>query len=298
MTAAMAVSDRGLPPGIVARFLREDDLDAAMALSQEAGWNQIAADWRIFLELGRVIGLTRGDGRLVATAAMLPYGREFAWISMVLVTASEQRQGLARWLLRKCIDELLARNLVPLLDATPAGRAVYIGLGFQDCWTMRRLVAKTVRESSLAVEPTAVTIRALEERDWQPIIAYDEVVFGADRSALLRRLANRLPAAALVAEHRGRIAGYLFGRDGRNMSQLGPLAAEQEPVAIALLAQAIAGVAPPLVIDLPDHHASFGAWLSTLGFGVERPLTRMAYGRSKAFDDSARLFTIAGPELG
>jgi GNAT superfamily N-acetyltransferase len=277
MTAAMAVSDRGLPSGIVARFLREDDLGAALALSQKADWNQIAADWRIFLELGRVIGLTRGDGRLVATAAMLPYGRDFAWISMVLVTASERRQGLARWLLRNCIDQLLARNLVPLLDATPAGRAVYIGLGFQDCWTMRRLVANTVRESS---------------------IAYDKAVFGADRSALLHRLANRLPAAALVAEHRGRINGYVFGRDGRNMSQLGPLAAGHEPVAIALLTQAISRVPPPLVIDLPDHHASFGEWLSTLGFGVERPLTRMAYGRPKAFDDSARLFTIAGPELG
>ena len=83
---------------------------------------------------------------------MLPYGRAFAWISMVLVTASEQRQGLARWLLRHCIDGCSAQKLVPLLDATPAGRAVYLGLGFQDCWTMRRLVATTVRVSSHAVE--------------------------------------------------------------------------------------------------------------------------------------------------
>ena len=57
----MAHSDRGLPPGIVARPLHERDLDAALALSQEAGWNQIAADWQIFLELGRAICLTRDD---------------------------------------------------------------------------------------------------------------------------------------------------------------------------------------------------------------------------------------------
>ncbi len=138
----------------------------------------------------------------------------------------------------------------------------------------------------------------LEERDWPPIMSYHKEAFGADRSALLRRLANRLPAAALVAEHRGRITGYLFGRDGRNMSQLGPLAAEHERVAIALLTRAIAGVPPPLVIDLPDRHAPVAQWLSTLGFGVERPLTRMVYGRRNAFDDSARLIAIAGPELG
>lgn len=299
MTAATGAFDRGLPPGIAARPVHEDDLDAALALSQEAGWNQVAADWRIFLELGRVTGLVRSDGKLVATAAILPYGRDFAWISMVLVTASAQRQGLARWLLRHCVDTLLAQNLVPLLDATPAGRAVYVGLGFQDCWAIRRLTSKAIGAPAWAAPPAAVTIRALAERDWQSILAYDKEVFGADRSALLYRLAARLPAANLVAERQGRIDGYLFGRDGRNMSQLGPLAAADENIAIALLAQAIAGVPPPLVVDLPDRHASsLGAWLGAHGFVMERPLTRMAYGRPQAFDDSTRHFAIAGPELG
>jgi GNAT superfamily N-acetyltransferase len=293
----MAVSDQALPPGISARPLRETDLDAALVLSQEAGWNQIAADWRIFLELGRVIGLTRDGGKLVATAAMLPYG-PFAWISMVLVTASERRQGVARWLLRRCVDELLAQKLVPVLDATPAGRAVYIGLGFQDCWTMRRLVAKTLQQPASGSDAPGITIRTLDARDWPQIVAYDKIVFGADRSVLLRRLAARLPAAALVAERQGRITGYLLGRDGRTMSQLGPLAAEHETIAIALLAQAVTAVPPPLVVDLPDRHAVLGDWLSKLNFHAERPLTRMVYGRSTAFDNVARLFTIAGPELG
>jgi Acetyltransferase (GNAT) domain len=185
-----------------------------------------------------------------------------------------------------------------VLDATPAGRAVYIGLGFQDGWTMRRLTAKTVQQPARASDSRTATIRAVDGRDWPQIIAYDKDVFGADRSVLLRRLADRLPAAALVAERQGRIAGYLFGRDGRNMSQLGPLAAQDEDTAIALLAKAIAAVPPPLVIDLPDRHAALGDWLSNLNFKAERPLTRMIYGRSNAFDDGARLFAIAGPELG
>jgi len=293
----MAISDLGLPPKIVAHLLREHDLDAALALSHEVGWNQIVADWRIFLELGRVIGLTRGK-KLIATAATLPYGGSFAWISMVLVTASERRQGLARWLLRRCIDDLLAQNLVPLLDATPAGRTVYVSLGFRDCWTMRRLVGRSVQAPRRKVESAGMTIRPIAKRDWEQIIDYDQKVFGADRSQLLRRLTDRLPAAALLAEQHGRIAGYAFGRDGRNMSQLGPVVAADQEVAIALLTQAINSVLPPLVVDLPDGHASTGAWLSELGFEAERPLTRMAYNRSQAFDDSARLFAIAGPELG
>jgi GNAT acetyltransferase-like protein/acetyltransferase (GNAT) family protein len=294
----MVLSDRGLPPGIAARALRESDLSAALALSQEAGWNQVAADWRIFLELGRAIVLTREDGRLIASAATLPHGHEFGWISMVLVTAWERRKGLARWLLRRCMDDLIAHKLVPVLDATPAGRMVYVGLGFQDCWTMRRLVARTVGPTSRSVLNGDASIRSIRNADWPAIMALDRDVFGADRSSLLRRLAGRLPASALVAERGGRIAGYLLGRDGRSMSQLGPLAAENEQVAIALLSRAIAAVAAPLAIDLPDRHGSIREWLSALDFRVERPLTRMVHGRSEAFDDGARLFAIAGPELG
>jgi hypothetical protein len=143
-----------------------------------------------------------------------------------------------------------------------------------------------------------VTIRPIRSEDWRAIGELDAAVFGADRSELLHRLAHRLPGAALIAEAPGRIAGYLLGRDGRSMNQLGPLMADNEKVAIALLSRAIAAVPAPLTIDLPDRHTAIGEWLATLGFAAERPLTRMVYGRSTAFDDGARLFAIAGPELG
>ncbi len=82
------------------------------------------------------------------------------------------------------------------------------------------------------------------------------------------------------------------------MSQLGPLAADDDGIARALLAQAIAEVPAPLTIDVPDRHSALGSWLTTLGFTAERPLIRMIYGTSLAFDDNARNFAIAGPELG
>jgi len=191
---------------------------------------------------------------------------------------------------------LLERKLVPMLDATPAGRTVYVGLGFQDCWTMERLIARTVRKA--AAEPNTMTVRPLDARDWPQIVADDTAAFGADRSVLLRRLAGRLPEAALVAERGGRIVGFLLGRDGRVMSQLGPLVADDDGVARALLTQAIAKVSAPLVVDVPDHHAALRRWLATLGFAVERPYIRMAYGTSATLNDGARLFAIAGPELG
>ncbi|HEX7967047.1 MAG TPA: GNAT family N-acetyltransferase, partial [Stellaceae bacterium] len=212
-----------LPDGVTARRLRDADVADAILLSEEAGWNQVAADWRIFLELGEAFGLTAGEGRLIATAAILPHGDRFGWISMVLVAAAHRRRGLARWLLRHCIAGLLARGLVPVLDATPAGRTVYLGLGFQDSWSMRRLTMHDPLRACGTTTPEGVVLRPLDTADWPALIVYDRAVFGGDRGDVLRRLAERLPPAALVAERQGRMAGFLLGRDGRVMSQLGPL---------------------------------------------------------------------------
>jgi GNAT superfamily N-acetyltransferase len=287
-----------LPSGVTARPLNDRDLAAALTLSAEAGWNQTAADWQIFLDLGSAVGVVGTDGRLIATAATLPHASRFAWISMVLVTAARRRQGLARWLLRDCIERLTRRQLVPVLDATPAGRSVYSGLGFRDAWSMRRLVGRAAQAPQAGPAAEGVTVRPLDPADWPKIIAYDAAIFGADRGALLRRLAGRLPQAALIAERQGRLVGFLLGRDGRVMNQLGPLAAESDQVARALLARACAAVALPLAVDVADRHAGLDGWLLTLGFTAERPLTRMVYGTSAAFDDPTRLFAIAGPELG
>ena len=72
--------------------LRLDDLAAAQGLVAEAGWNQNAADWRVFLELGQGFAVRDGE-RLAATAATLPYPSGFGWISMVLVGGEYRRRG-------------------------------------------------------------------------------------------------------------------------------------------------------------------------------------------------------------
>jgi GNAT superfamily N-acetyltransferase len=272
-------------------------LPGCLALAEEAGWNQIEADWRLMLRLGRGLGVSTADGRLVATSIMLPYERRFAWISMVLVTESFRRRGIAKRLLQRAVDDLVGGGYVPLLDATPAGREVYVQLGFEDCWGMQRLA------SSAGQAPTSAPIDDIEVRrhvpdDWTRVLKFDHAVFGADRSGILRNLAGRVPHAALIAERAGRFCGASFARDGRVATQIGPVIAADEATALALIAAALAKVPDPVFIDVPDRHARIAAWLRATGFAPQRSLTRMARGRNRAFDDLDRLFAIAGPELG
>ena len=279
--------------------LRETELDQAEALVREAGWNQVAADWRIFIDLGTVYAVRNSAGRVIATAATLPHGGRFAWISMVLVKAEYRRQGLALRLLDRCVHDLTASGLVPVLDATPAGRMVYAGIGFEDRWGFQRLACRqTPRGEEPVAVPAGITIRPITDADWPELCSYDAVSFGADRSAVLGRLRGRVPAAACVAYRHDRVAGFVLARDGRSATQLGPLVAEDAATALALLDHSLGAIEGPIYIDLADTKTAVHAWLGRRGFEVQRPFTRMVLGHAESFDDPIRTFAVAGPELG
>ena len=106
----MASSEPGLT---VKQSLTPSELDDAGALVREARWNQLPADWRIFLALGRLYAAQLDEGRIVATTATLPYGGRFAWISMVLVAGEYRRRGLATNLMQQAM-RLFGYPRVPL----------------------------------------------------------------------------------------------------------------------------------------------------------------------------------------
>jgi GNAT superfamily N-acetyltransferase len=311
-----------------------DDMGDANALVRAAHWNQIEADWRVFLDYGTVYAVRDDNNRVIATAATLPHGG-FAWISMVLVAPEHRRKALGTKLLRRCIDDLLAQNLVPVLDATPAGREVYRPLGFLDAWGFHRLAlrerpcpsanpgqtepASLLRSSPRKRGPRAsaedseiaalgsrlrgnersidMVIQKIDDAVWPALCRYDAEAFGADRSKLLNRLRGR-SLAELVATRGGRIVGFLMGRDGRVAAQLGPLIADDDATAQVLLARGIGVVGGPLYIDVPDSKTVLLDFLAAQGFTPERPFTRMLHGRSTGFEDAARTFALVGPEFG
>lgn len=274
--------------------LATGELADAEALVREAGWNQTAEDWKVFLDLGTVYAI-RDGGRVVATAATLPYGGTFAWISMVLIAGEYRRQGLATRLMERCIADLTAAGLVPILDATPAGRTVYLGIGFEDSWPFQRML---LREPPKAEAPENGTVEPVTDADWSELCGYDAAFFGADRSAMLSRLRGRLPEAEFLTRRNGRIAGFLLGRKGRRASQIGPLVADDEDAALALLGHASRSVEAPVYIDVMDDKTRLLARLSAFGFVRERPYTRMLYRRRESFQELSHTFAVAGPELG
>src|SRR4029078_5809263 len=216
--------------------LTPSELDDAGALVAEARWNQLAADWRVFLAHVGVHLAHTGAGRIVATTATLPYGDRFAWISMVLVKGEYRRHGLATRLMRQAMDELARQGRLPLLDGTPDGRAVYRRLGFEDSWGFARLIRRERPPAAGTYPgPADVTLRPVLDQDWEALCAYDAAACGADRGVVLAGLRGRLPAAELVAERAGRVVGFALGRDGARAAPGGPLVAGGPSVGAAAI---------------------------------------------------------------
>jgi len=261
-----------------------DDATDALALSTETGWNQTCEDWLIFLEMGTVHGIHDDTGALVATAALLPYGAT-AWISMVLVTASRRRQGLASRLMTACIAEARLNGLTAWLDATPAGATVYGLMGFVDRLPLRRyrrVVDPNTDDRSPA--PPAGELADLIDRDADAM--------GCDRSAFLQAVAAR-PGTRIFADE-GAIA---LVRDGRTARHIGPVLARHSDDAMDLVDGIVRHESGSHVIDVVGDSPAGATALTASGWQAERPFRRMSFPAAAAVAGAAA-FAVAGPEFG
>jgi GNAT superfamily N-acetyltransferase len=265
--------------------LGADDARAGLALSTEAHWNQNEADWRFFLDQGEVFGVRDSDGRLIASAALLPYASGNAWISMVLVTETWRRRGVATRLVDACLDAAASRGFTTWLDATPAGAAVYGPLGFMPTLQLRRL--RLDHAVSTKAEAPRLSLCGIET-----FTAQDRLAIGFDRSALLTEIGGR-PGSRLLSSGQA----LALVRDGRKARHIGPLFADDPDQALALVNEIVWSETGPLLIDAVDGQEEFLKGLMASGWRIERPFQRMRFGRASA--SPARLqFAVAGPEYG
>jgi ribosomal protein S18 acetylase RimI-like enzyme len=273
--------------------LAEDRIPGCMALSAEAGWNQTHDDWTVFLRRGTVFGLLDG-GVPVASGAILPYPKDFAWISMVLVTAKRRREHIGTRVLETCCAEIARRGLVAMLDATPAGERVYRPLGFEPMFGLTRWQGVGIGGGASARLPD--DIRPMTKDDMAVVVTRDATAFGAHRQFLLSGFFRREPTLAFVT--RENMKGFALARPGRLATQIGPVIAADEDAAATLLSAALDAVRGPVFLDLADRWSKLAHLLQRRGFTVQRPFQRMGMRRHAPFGDPARTFVIAGPEFG
>lgn len=283
---------------VVLRRMEAIDLDRALVLKDLAGWNQLRADWEIFLTLapeGCFVAVA--NGLVVGTVTTLKFGAgapRIGWVAMVLVDPDFRRRGIGTRLMTHAIEGLADCESAKL-DATPAGRELYLTMGFHDEFRLSRMTTATVLTTGFDVGDDVVS---LEADDLPAVAALDCEAFGADRTGLLRILLAGAPEYAVKFMDGDRLAGFALGRHGSQFEQIGPIVAGSAEVASKLLRACLnAAVGRRVVLDVPDRHTDLLGELARLGFYQQRPFIRMFRGEQVS-GDTDRLFAAAGPELG
>jgi ribosomal protein S18 acetylase RimI-like enzyme len=277
------------------RRMSPDDIPAAMLLKQSAGWNQTEQDWANVLALEpEGCWVYEAAGNLAGSATAVCYGQELAWIGMVLVLPQFRGRGYGRALMEHALRFLEQRRVRAVrLDATDMGQPLYAKLGFRDECAIERWSAPAGVNLRSGSEAQAETLD-----DVAAVSALDRRAFGADRLAVLDRLAACFPAASLRASR-----GFGMARPGSEAHFLGPCVAEEAVTARGLIETLLSRQAGRAVFwDLLPENAEAARMARELGFRCGRRLVRMVLGGQEhaaaTRGDPALQFATAGFEYG
>jgi GNAT superfamily N-acetyltransferase len=258
---------------VVDRFLPAD-LDAGLRLSTQAGWNQVAADWKRALDLAPD-GLYAGrlDGRVVATGSVAAIGERIRWIGLILVDESLRGRGYGSIMMDRCLDQARRRgDEIVGLDASDLGRPVYLKKGFVDVAPIDRW-AGVLNGGGDPRDVAQITLKSFDQ-----LADLDQKACGVDRTSLLRNLLGD-PDGSCFAHYGKELEGFAFLLPGRTCAHMGPVVARDGAVLKDLLGAVSRHLkgAPVFVDAIRTPETSHS--LERYGLTISRQLTRMTFGQ-------------------
>ncbi|MEM9762582.1 MAG: GNAT family N-acetyltransferase [Pseudomonadota bacterium] len=225
----------------------EAHIDAALALSQAAGWPHGRGDWEMLLPMSQGFVACEGD-RVIGTALRSNFGPDLSTLNMVLVADDRRQRGIGRTLAEAVMAGRSTRTW--RLIATPSGRPLYERLGFVTVGEIMQF------QGVVKAAPAATPLIAAHAKDRDALRHLEGQSFGADRAALT----HWLMANATLAVHRGTngaLTGYAARRPFARGQLIGPVVAtslESAGALVSQLSQGLRGVF--LRLDITDERLS------------------------------------------
>ena len=251
------------------RKLTGTDLAFADSIRDAVGWNQTLADWKRFLAYqpdGCFVA--EWEGAPAGTVTTTSYGKELAWIGMVIVHLDFRRRGIATALVKAAIEYLRDCGVRCIkLDATPDGVEVYERLGFQAEYDLSRWEG---------------TLEALKKDYSDKVLSlpmdFDSEAFGVDRSDWLAALAKDAQTIRLVIDSNGKPSAYGMIRTGSRANYLGPICAADKATGRAVAESLLSSLEGFTFWDIPEANTTATELAESFGFKRLRHLLRMWMG--------------------
>jgi GNAT superfamily N-acetyltransferase len=264
------------------RPLTPTDVPAAVRLSNQAGWNQLPADWKRLMHLWPddcLGGWIRDE--LVGAATLTSYGADLGWIGMILVDQAYQGHGAGETLFRAALERAEIRGLRYVgLDATESARAMYLKHGFHDQCAIDRWSGSASAIHAISDGLALTTNRARRGKLPTAVLELDYEAVGIDRSPLLTRLHRESHTCCHIVSDGNDAQAAGFARRGCLSWTIGPLVARRNVTALSILRALLYDIASQdaaanVCIDVPRRSPLVPA-LMRYGFTVRRQLRRMA----------------------
>jgi predicted N-acetyltransferase YhbS len=277
------------------RRLEEQDIDAAIALTDLEHWGYARADFRRLRALSpEGCFVAESDRRVVGVLTTTAYDG-LAFLGAVIVSPDLRGKGVGRSMMEAALDHLRGKGvrtvrLNAYLDALP----FYEKLGF-------RREYEVIRWHGAAVTGRMQGVRPVRFDDLDSLSRFDERYFGADRRVLLERLADELPSTFLMSEHRGILRGFIVGNPSGDSCEIGPWVTRPDlgSAAVDLFgALVVAAGASEVAFSGPSRNQALMKFVGGLGLSEAFRALRMAWGADEFAGDPEGIWALGGLEKG
>jgi hypothetical protein len=139
----------------------------------------------------------------------------------------------------------------------------------------------------------------IQQKDIKEIIALDEIIFGANRTHLIKYLIREYPDKAWLVKRNNRITGFALGRDGNKYHHIGPVVASTTTDTKVLITKALEKLTDqPVIVDVLCDKEDLFTWLTSIGFIKQRHFIRMYKKENILPGITGKYYLICGPEFG
>lgn len=256
-------------------------------------WPHRPRDLDVFLSLGKGYLATDEIGRPIGSAMFFPMDDNFAMLGMMVTVPRLQARGAGKWLLQRILADCAGRDL--RLSATRSGYRLYAAAGFQPVCIIRQQqgIAREIPQ----VDVPELTIRALASADLRAIHELDTGAYGARRTQVLDKLLAL--SSGMVALRDGVVQGYALQRDFGKGVIIGPVVAEDDVTAKALVAPLIRASAGTFTrLDTPVDSQDFVSFLTSAGLAFFDTVTEMRIGPHRRAETGPVIYGLASHSFG
>jgi ribosomal protein S18 acetylase RimI-like enzyme len=271
------------------------DVLGLIELSASVGWDYDEHEIRTVMSSGKIYGHKNSVGKIVSSAAIIPYDTDLASIGMVIVNEEYRGLGLGKKATQKCIDSV-SQNTSIMLISTEDGKPLYENLGFKTVDYVHKYLSDNYIPTKLFIN-REITLEKYSENDINEIIELDSAAFGDKRRKLLLNRINQSKHCLVVRNLKGKIIGFGLSILGPVNLLIGPIVAPDSKTAALIIDRLVLNHQGNLRIDVPSNNDELMLFLEKSGFvKVSNPpimiknSINMPYRNKELFAITAQIF--------